>query len=155
MDIATQIRSALEMATTTKIHRHVSVTHELELAVTLENAARVLAVNQMRPANMDTATLMAYTASGARQGGLDQTVKMLVPAFLGFPADIMDPASNLGANVNVNLAGWGTCAIARFAKFRANMAHAQTTQKNASATKIFMAKNVKGSNVCIFFHKFV
>ena len=45
MDIATQICSALEMATTTKRHRHVSVTSGLELANTLENVARVLAVN--------------------------------------------------------------------------------------------------------------
>ena len=103
----------------------------------------------MLPANTATATLMAYTASGARQDGLDQTVKMLVRAFPGFPVDIMDPASNLGANVTVSLAGWETCAIARSAKFRANMAHAQTTQRNASVTKIFMAKNVKGNNVCI------
>ena len=103
----------------------------------------------MLPANTATATLMAYTASGARQVGVDQTVKMLVRAFPGFPVDIMDPASNLGANVTVSLAGWETCAIARSAKFRANMAHAQTTQRNASVTKIFMAKNVKGNNVCI------
>ena len=108
----------------------------------------------MLRANTATATLMAYTASGARQDGLDQTVKMLVRAFPGFPVDIMDPANNLGANVTVSLAGWETCAIARSAKFRANMAHAQTTQRNASVTKIFMAKNVKGNNVCILCYKF-
>ena len=101
-------------------------------------------------ANTATATLMAYTASGARQDGLDQTVKMLVRAFPGFPVDIMDPANNLGANVTVSLAGWETCAIARSAKFRANMAHAQTTQRNASVTTITMAQNVKGNKLAFY-----
>ena len=82
----------------------------------------------------------------ARLDGLDQTVKTSATAFLGFPV-ITAHANNLGVNVTVNPDGWGTCAIAHFAKFRANMAHAHTTQRSASVTKIIMAKNVKGNNV--------
>lgn len=66
-------------------------------------------------------------------------------AFLGFPVDIMDPARILGVNAIVNLAGWETCAIALSVKFRADMVHAQTTQRNANVTTIFMAQNVKGN----------
>ena len=79
-----------------------------------------------------------------------QTVKTSPRAFLGFPVDIMDPARNLGVDAIVSLAGWETCAIALSAKFRANMAHAQTTQRNASVTTIIMAQNVKGNYLAFY-----
>ena len=71
-------------------------------------------------------------------------------AFLGSPVDIMDPARNLGVDATVSLAGWETCAIALSAKFPANMAHAQTTQRNASVTTITMAQNVKGNKLAFY-----